>query len=131
MLGWSGVPSGIAPFVTPNSKTLLKNNRFGFRDIEHTEDSGKEAIVFLGDSFTGGYEVNFNEMFVNILRPKLPHYEIFNLSHRGHGTDQQLLTFKHWRYDGPIKLVVLMFSENDFRDNYAAFTDGQINATHH
>ena len=50
-LGWSGVPDGEAVFVTKNNRTHLKHNSQGFRDIEHPENSGKAAIVFLGDSF--------------------------------------------------------------------------------
>ncbi|MBN1913928.1 MAG: SGNH/GDSL hydrolase family protein, partial [Candidatus Omnitrophica bacterium] len=123
--GWKGAPSGNAVFVTKNNKTVLRNNSFGYRDVEHEEGTEKEIIVFLGDSFTWGHEVQFDEMFVNILRDKLSQYEIFNLSHRGHGTDQQLLTLKRWHYGGPVKLVILMFSENDFGDNNSIFRYGK------
>lgn len=117
-LGWKGVPGAKAEVVTANSRVSVAHNGIGFRDIEH-KDSGdpKPAIVFLGDSFTWGYEVEFNEMFVNRLRDRLPGYEIFNLAHRGYGTDQELLTFTRWRDNRRLKLVVLMFSENDVEDN--------------
>jgi lysophospholipase L1-like esterase len=39
------------------------------------------------------------------------------LSHRGYGTDQELLNFVHWHTSREIRLVVLMFSENDIADN--------------
>jgi hypothetical protein len=117
-LGWKGVPDGKAEFVTRNNRVWVAHNAFGFRDIEHKNAGGrKQAIVFLGDSFTWGYEVDFGEMFVNRLRAKLPSYEIFNLAHPGYGTDQELLTFKRWRENQRLKLVVLMFSENDIGDN--------------
>ena len=118
LLGWRGVPSAQAEFVTVNSRTWLKNNRYGFRDIEHFDTlSGKPAVVFLGDSFTWGYEVDFDKMFVNLLRAKLPAYDIYNLSHRGYGTDQELLTFNSWSCSYPIRWVILMVSENDVEDN--------------
>jgi lysophospholipase L1-like esterase len=121
-LGWKGIPNAREKFVTRNNEVLLQHNRLGFRDVDHQElTGGREAIVFLGDSFTWGYEVNFGEMFVNILREKLPQYEIFNLSHRGYGTDQSLLTFMQWNRPGAIKLVILMFSENDFDDNNSSY----------
>jgi lysophospholipase L1-like esterase len=121
LLGWRGVPSAQAEFVTVNSRTWLRNNRYGFRDIEHRETPpAKPAIVFLGDSFTWGYEVEFDEMFVNILREKLPEFELYNLSHRGYGTDQELLTFKNWNHSGPVARVILMVSENDLEDNNSA-----------
>ena len=118
LLGWKGVPSASVRFTTNNSSTRLALNSEGFRDIEHgTSIGSKPAIIFLGDSFAWGYEVEFDEMFVNLLREKLPGYEIFNLSHRGYGTDQELLVFRDWREKQPIKLVVLMFFENDVGDN--------------
>ena len=118
LLGWGGVPDGEAEFVTVNNKVWLAHNSEGHRDIEHkASNENKPAIVFLGDSFTWGYEVEFDEMFVNQLRNKLSDYEVFNLAHRGYGTDQQLLSFMRW-YDGqPVELVVLMVSENDAEEN--------------
>src|SRR5262252_3294345 len=97
---------------------MVGDNGHGFRDIEH-KDSGdkKPAIVFLGDSFTWGFEVESAQMFVNRLRDRLPGYEIFNLAHRGYGTDQEFLTFKQWSDNPPLKFVFLMFCENDVDDN--------------
>lgn len=121
-LGWRGVPEGQAELVTECNSVWLQHNRHGFRDVEH-DDVGDHwpTIVFLGDSYTWGYEVEFDEMFVNKLRDMLPRFNIFNLAHRGYGTDQELLTFKRWRHDGPIQWVVLMFSENDVADNNSSF----------
>lgn len=117
ILGWSGIPNETAEFITENSKTLLQHNEFGFRDVSHRGDQKKPAIVFLGDSFAWGYELNWDEMFVNMLRKKLPNYEIFNLSLRGYGTDQELIAFKRWQYQGPVKFVIVMFNVTDFVDN--------------
>lgn len=119
-LGWKGVPGGKAEFVTRNNRVWLEHNADGFRDIKHEgSDDKRPAIVFLGDSFTWGYEVEFDEMFVNQLRDRLPSYEIFNLAHRGYGTDQELLAFKRWHDKRPLDRVVLMFSSNDVADNSA------------
>jgi len=132
LLGWRGVPSAQAEFITINSKTWLKNNSLGFRDIEHSPaDKKKPAIVFLGDSFTWGYEVNAQEMFVNRLRSMLSQYELYNLSHRGYGTDQELLTFVNWKHSGPISRVILMMSENDVEDNNSDEGSGKPKPTFH
>lgn len=122
ILGWKGVPGGRGVLVTMSNKVRLQHNKQGFRDIEHDKSSElRPAIVFLGDSFTWGHEVEFKDTFVSILRDRLPDYSLFNLAHRGYGTDQSLLTFKQWSYNGPIQLVILMFSENDVNDNNADF----------
>lgn len=121
-LGWKGVPRGKAELVTTNNRVWLAHNKYGFRDIEHDNWTDKRPVVaFLGDSFTWGFEVEFEEMFVNRLREMLPSYQIFNLAHRGYGTDQELLTFKRWRDKRTFKLVILMFSENDVEDNNSMF----------
>ena len=120
MLGWKGAPGGSEVFVTRNNRVQLSHNSQGFRDIEHSPGGrNAPAIVFLGDSFTWGYEVEFDQMFVNRLRGSFPQYEIFNLAHRGYGTDQSFLTFKKWSTNRTLGLVVLMFSENDNGDNNA------------
>jgi lysophospholipase L1-like esterase len=125
-LGWKGVPWGDAELVTISNRVRISHNSRGFRDIEHSEAADrKPAVVFLGDSFAWGYEVEAEEMFVNRLRDMLPGYSLFNLSHRGYGTDQELLTFEAWRYEGPMRLVVLMFCENDILDNNSAFRYGK------
>jgi len=119
-MGWKGVPGGKAQFVTENSSVWLAHNRQGFRDSEHDYSAEeKPAIVFLGDSFTWGYEVASEEMFVNRLRDMFPAYEVFNLAHRGYGTDQSLLTFMRYGNELASSLVVLMFSDNDVSDNNA------------
>lgn len=120
-LGWKGAASQGTELVTLNSRTWIAHNSEGFRDIEHRDAARRPAIVFLGDSFTWGYEVEFDEMFVNRLRDRLPGCDVFNLAHRGYGTDQALLTFRAWAKKHPLdlKLVVLMFCENDVADNSA------------
>jgi lysophospholipase L1-like esterase len=120
-LGWTGVPDGTAPLVTENNRIWLAHNSRGFRDLEHDDRAGEgPAITFLGDSFTWGYEVEFEEMFVNRLRKHLSDHEVFNLAHQGYGTDQELLTFLQWEGRVTPGLVVLMFTENDVADNHFA-----------
>lgn len=119
-IGWSGVACAQEQFTTVNASVMLQHNCLGYRDIEpESRSEDKPAIVFIGDSFTWGYEVEWDEMFVNRLRDSLPDYEVYNLGHRGYGTDQSLLTFRRWQAtnDRPVDFVVLMFSGNDIGDN--------------
>lgn len=125
-LGWKGISGAKEEYVDDNNRVLLMHNGQGFRDVEHDDLAmQKEAIVFLGDSFTWGFEVEFGEMFVNRLRGKLPTYTIVNLSHRGYGTDQELLTFKRWCCKVLIRKVILMFCENDVNDNKSTWRYGK------
>jgi lysophospholipase L1-like esterase len=121
-LGWKGVPNARELFVTHNARVWLEHNGLGFRDIPAEDRSpDKPALVFLGDSFTWGFEVAFDDMFVNLIRRELDGREVFNLAHRGYGTDQSLLTFRRWREARPLDRVVLMFSENDPEENNSDF----------
>jgi lysophospholipase L1-like esterase len=121
VLGWSGTPGARQELATRNGRALVALNSQGFRDVEHRATPPiKDAVVFLGDSFTWGWEVQTDDLFVNRMRPHLANYEVFNLAVVGYGTDQSLLTFRAWRYSGRLRLVVLMFCENDIDDNNAS-----------
>jgi hypothetical protein len=122
LLGWKGIPGARARFITRDSRIWVKNNSQGFRDIEHKDPpEGKEAIVFLGDSFAWGYAVDFDKSVVEHIRKRLPEHEVYNLAYKGYGTDQSLLAFRQWKSDMPLDTVVLMFYENDLDDNVQSF----------
>jgi lysophospholipase L1-like esterase len=117
-IGWKGRPNIRAVQTTPAYQTVIEHNSQGFRDIEHGEhDEVNRAIVFLGDSFTWGFEADFEDMFVNRLRQRLSKYTVFNLAQSRYGTDQELLTFQNWHTRNPVELVVVMFYANDIADN--------------
>jgi hypothetical protein len=115
-LGW---------FPIPNSRDRLRasrvfsvvHNREGFRGPEPTV-SNKPAIVFLGDSFVWGYDVDAPERFTDKLQAKHPEWTVYNLGVSGYGTDQEyLLLQKHFDIYKP-KVVFLLFCvENDHEDN--------------
>lgn len=122
VLGWRGVPGARGEQVTQNARVLIEHNSAGFRDIEHVvARPPRDAIVFLGDSFTWGSEVRAEDMFESRLRPRLAGFEVFNISHNGWGTTQELLALRQWSYPGRLRLVVLMFYENDIEDNNSDF----------
>ena len=126
VLGWSGVPGGAGEIVTWSSRVRVELNGLGHRDVEHAPGDARPALVFLGDSFAWGFEVATEAMLVSRLRSELPDRAIFNLSHRGWGTDQSLLAFEAWRREGPVERVVLLFSENDVADNASGLRHGKL-----
>jgi len=120
-LGWAGIPGGRAEIVNWNARIDVALNSDGYRDIEHERrGQDKPAVVFLGDSFTWGHSVEFDRTFVTRVRERLPEAEVYNLSHSGYGTDQELLALRRWSYRGPVRWVFLMFTENDVIDNNSA-----------
>jgi lysophospholipase L1-like esterase len=117
-LGWRGTPNAERAFVTQNARVTLRHNAGGHRDVEEAKRSKDlPAIVFLGDSFTWGYDVEYDDMFVNHVRAANPENETYNFGHRGYGTDQALMIFERNTPQRPLQHVFLMFYENDLADN--------------
>jgi len=126
ILGYKGKPYARGTLITINSKYHVKHNSDGYRDIEHNKNSNKKKIIFLGDSFTWGFEVEESEMFVSYLRNKLKNknIEIINISYRGWGTDQEYLALKAYLNNkklANILCIVLMFYKNDLLENTLSF----------
>ncbi len=116
ILGW---------FPIENSKKSHKGSRFidvehnsrGFRDDEHLV-STSPRIVFLGDSFVWGYDVDKSERFTEKLNTALPHWSIYNLGVSGYGTDQEyLLLQQHYNFYKPNIVFLIFCIDNDEGDN--------------
>ncbi len=73
-------------------------NSRGFRDYEHTEEKppGTFRILGIGDSYTFGVRVNFEDIYLTrlerMLNERYPsrHYEVINMGVPGYGTMEEL-----------------------------------------
>jgi hypothetical protein len=115
-LGWAPVPNAGAEFT--GSRTVsVKNNSIGLRDIEHGR-GGSPRILFIGDSFTWGFDVETKDRFTELLRQRMPQADIVNAGVPGYGTDQEyLLLEKLWDTIKPDVVVLMYCSDNDRFDN--------------
>src|SRR5262249_16652844 len=115
-LGWAPVPNARAEFT--GSRTVsVQNNSIGLRDIEHGR-GGSPKILFIGDSFTGGVDVETRDRFPELLRQKRPQAGDVNAGGPGYGTDQEyLLLGKIWDAVRPDVVVLIFCSDNDRGDN--------------
>ena len=57
----------------------------GYRYSKRKRQNQLENIVFLGDSFTYGYGVDYEDSFPGIIENKIKSYEIYNLAVPGYG----------------------------------------------
>ena len=115
-LGWAPVPNTGA--VVTNDRTIhAHHNSLGLRDVEFVRDS-RPAMLFIGDSFVWGLDVEADERFSDLLRPRIPAYNLVNAGVSGYGTDQEYLLLQRlWPKIEP-KVVVLIFcTANDRLDN--------------
>ncbi len=95
----------------------VTNNSEGFRAPERTAGS-KPGIVFLGDSFVWGYDVEAAERFTDKLQTEHPDWTIYNLGVSGYGTDQEyLLLNQHFDAYKPRVVFLLFCVETDHDDN--------------
>ncbi len=115
-LGWFPVENSNKTFTGSRPIRVTHNSR-GFRDPEHIVDA-RPRMLFLGDSFVWGYDVEMDERFTEKLRAKLPGWSIYNLGVSGYGTDQEyLLLTQQWDFYKPEIVFVVFGSGNDELDN--------------
>src|SRR3954465_9000019 len=75
-LGWAPVPNSEFT-VTAERPIHAKHNSLGLRDNE-LGASGKPRILFVGDSFVWGNDVEADERFTDLLRRRISSYDIVN-----------------------------------------------------
>lgn len=123
ILGWSGYPN----YVETNDGIRIQTNSLGYRDREPVEvvDGQKLRVLFLGDSFTWGDEVQLEERFTSLLEAScglhcdlLPPIHAINKGIIGYGTAQSFLQYVLAREEDRSDLVILsLFTGNDLSDN--------------
>jgi hypothetical protein len=115
-LGWFPVENSKKIFTGSRPIEVAHNSR-GFRDPEHVVDT-RPGILFLGDSFVWGYDVERDQRFTEKLRAKLPDWAIYNLGVSGYGTDQEyLLLEQQFDYYKPNIVFLVFCAQNDELDN--------------
>ena len=128
--------SGVGLHYAPNSTitwtnladfwTISRTNSLGFVDREPASPETTAAgchIVFVGDSFVEAKEVaiadKFHVRLEKLAAEQLPHWDLTTAAYGHSGTGQiaQWPYFEKWILHSAPKLVVLVFTHNDFADN--------------
>lgn len=114
-LGWFPIPN-TNRFFTGSRTISVQNDSEGFRGPEF-KSGALPVIIFLGDSFTWGYDVEAGERFTDKLLARHPEWAIYNLGVSGYGTDQELLLLKQKFDKYRPQTVFLLICDNDRWDN--------------
>jgi len=115
-IGWLPVPNSRSLFTGLRTVTV-SHNSLGLRDTEPEASRGR-TILFVGDSFVWGYDVEAADRFTDRLRRELPQHRIVNAGIAGYGTDQQYLLLRRlWDRIRPDVVVLVFCVDNDRRDN--------------
>jgi lysophospholipase L1-like esterase len=115
--------------------TWVHFNYRGLRDIDHDYETphNSQRILFLGDSFTAGWEVALNETFVSRLRDflaQLPdravNYDLINAGFYGWSPDRLYLFYREegYRYDSDVVVLQIWVTNDVYEDGYAIFDQG-------
>ncbi len=107
--------------VTPEFSMELTTNQLGHRGPPRTA-LPEGAILFLGDSFTMGYGVNDDEVFVSLISERLQGAyssvpDVINLGIGNLGNGRWLKFLKQEGREHNPALIVLQLTGNDFADN--------------
>jgi len=116
VLGWFPVGGRSNLFLGTRTITVVHNSQ-GFRAAGDYTVDGKPGIIFLGDSFVWGYDVELSERFTEKLQAKHPDWSIYNFGVSGYGTDQEYLLLQQQFDRYHPRVVFLMFEETDEGDN--------------
>jgi hypothetical protein len=120
-LGWSLVPNASTQATSGNRTISVEINSLGLREREFT-DARPGTFIFIGDSFTFGYDAERNERFSDLLQQALPQYRMVNAGVSGYGTDQQYLLLQRlWNRVRPQVVVLTVCVDNDRDDNSSSF----------
>jgi hypothetical protein len=115
-LGWRPIPNA-ASLYRGAQTVSIKTNSIGLCDIEH-DRSPKQTVMFLGDPFTWGYDIEAKQRFTELLRDVFPHTRIVNAGVVGYGTDQEYLLLNEiWNTFEPDVVVLMFCVDNDRKDN--------------
>jgi hypothetical protein len=106
-LGWLPRPNSVKQQTAARTVTL-RHNSLGLRDIEFTAGKGP-TIVFLGNSFVWGVDVEAEERFTERLRADLPGVRIVNAGVPGYGAAQQYVLLERlWPKLHPTVVVLIL-----------------------
>jgi hypothetical protein len=138
-LGWAYIPNRS---VTQRFGSYGRPIEMHFNDIGSRVgepglrfDPARPTVVFVGDSYTFGHGVTYEESFVGQFErySGLP-YQVVNLGVQGYGTDQSLLSLRRHIEDFDTKVVVYTFlldhvKRNDNADRRLIFPGAKFLGT--
>jgi hypothetical protein len=123
-LGWFPIPDTVAQFQGSRTITVAHNS-LGLRDVEPEppEPPSRPTVLFVGDSFVWGYDVEVQDRFTDLLRRELPQIRIVNAGVPGYGTAQEYLLLQRiWSTIKPDAVVLIVCTDNDRDDNSSNVT---------
>jgi hypothetical protein len=127
LLGWKHIPNTntVRISIGGTNKVPYQINSRGIRGPEYPYEKAHNEyrILFLGDSYTEGYIVEFDDLFSEVMTSELNnkkkgiYFRAINSGTSGWSTDQELLFFQSEGEKYNPDLTILMFFQNDLAYN--------------
>jgi hypothetical protein len=119
-LGWSKTPGGRQTHKTGEFKAKFEINELGLRDdpmSSPAKPAGVFRVLMLGDSFTMGYSVSRDDLFVDLLehwwKAENRNVDVINAGTWGYSTDQEVAWLMKEGAAFQPDLVLLFAYDND------------------
>jgi len=113
--------------ITKEYKINMRTNSKGIRtdrEFDYEKPPGMKRIVALGDSYTLGYGVNLEDLFLTRLENKLNEQgfsvEIINLGVADFSNAEELVTLENEGLKYGPDMIMLAYYQNDVNDNVAS-----------
>lgn len=127
-IGVMGIPNVRGRMRSPEFTTRVDTNSLGFRDRERSVEKARGArrVLVLGDSFTEGLQVEYEQTFHALLEDRLraklgPSLDVVSMGLPGVGTAHETLLYEALGHTfSPDVVLVAWFSGNDLWDNQPA-----------
>jgi len=98
----------------------------GFRaDSDFSPSDPRRRIVLVGDSYTFGAGVDFQDTFGAILQRKTPDQVVYNLGMPGFGIDQVWMSVRHQAIDLRPDLIVAGIVDADFERSLIPYREAE------
>lgn len=124
-LGWRMRPNIAFSVETDEYRVTYRSNALGFRDGRRSEPKpGVRTIALVGDSFTFGTGVEFEQTFGALLEARLPATVVRNFALPGYGIDQMWVAARKMALPLDPELLIVAFIGDDFTRSLTAYRYG-------
>lgn len=120
--GWRMHPHNSFSWSIGETRNHYRSNAAGFRsDREFDVDETRSKILLVGDSFTFGTGVDYDETYGALIEADRPGSVVYNLAMPGFGVDQMWMALRHQALPLDPRLVIVAFIDHDFDRSLSAY----------
>lgn len=113
-------PLSSAELVSAEFRVRYQINEHGFRDRSGRSVEGKPVggrVVILGDSFSEGYGVEFDDTYAQVMARALPEAEVWNLARMGASPMFYVFMAREWLPKLNPEVFIVQIFDNDLYEN--------------